>query len=205
MRLKGIFNKIGLYILSLMMLFVFIIILSAKVPFCFGVDCKFAGLNILLKNNTIPLICLFLIGLSFYFYHRFRSLTKVNNADCVRITSCQSENYESLTFLATYIVPFMGFSFDDLQKNIAYFLLVIVIGLIFIKTDKYYANPTLALFGYKLYKVDISYAGSSEVKNLIAISTDNLKVGDQVFYSFFDDYVFIARKKNESRWFKGRN
>jgi len=93
----------------------------------------------------------------------------------------------------------MGFSFDDLQKNIAYFLLVIIIGLIFIKTDKYYANPTLSLFGYKLYKVDISYPGSSEVKNLIAISTDDLKVDDQVFYSFFDNYVFIARKKNESR------
>ncbi len=89
----------------------------------------------------------------------------------------------------------MGFSFDDPQKNIAYFLLIVVIGLIFIKTDKYYANPTLALFGYKLYRVNISHAGSGEVKNVIAISMDVLTVDDQVFYSFFDDYVFIARKK----------
>lgn len=93
----------------------------------------------------------------------------------------------------------MGFSFEDTQKNIAYLLLIIVIGLVFIKTDKYYANPTLALFGYKLYKVDISYPGSCEVKNIIAISTDILKVDDYVFYSFFDDYVFIARKNNEAR------
>ena len=199
MNLKGTFNKMGLYILSLMMLFVFIIILSAKIPVCLGSACEFIGFYALIKTNIIPIICLFFIGLSFYFYHRFRSLTKVNNADSITITACQSENYESLTFLATYIVPFMGFSFDDLQKNIAYLLLVIVIGLIFIKTDKYYANPTLALFGYKLYKVDLSYPGSRDVKNVIAISTDILKVGDEVFYSFFDDYVFIARKKNESR------
>lgn len=102
-----------------------------------------------------------------------------------------------MTFLATYIVPFMGFSFDDTQKNIAYLLLLIVIGLIFIKTDKYYANPTLALFGYKLYKVNIYHPGSGETKNVIAISTDNLKKDDDVYYSFFDDYVFIARKKND--------
>lgn len=89
----------------------------------------------------------------------------------------------------------MGFSFDDIQKNIAYLLLVIIIGLIFIKTDKYYANPTLALFGYKLYRVNVSYTGCVEVKNVIAISTDILAVNDKVFYSFLDDYVFIARKK----------
>ncbi|EPG6371655.1 anti-phage protein KwaA, partial [Klebsiella pneumoniae] len=135
------------------------------------------------------------IFLACYFYKRFRSLIKINNADTVTITSCQSESYESLTFLATYIVPFMGFSFDDIQKNIAYLLLVIIIGLIFIKTDKYYANPTLALFGYKLYRVNVSYTGSVEVKNVIAISTDILAVNDKVFYSFLDDYVFIARKK----------
>ena len=167
MKRKSTFNKMGLYILSLMLLFVFIIILSAKIPFCYGSSCHFIG-----------------------FYQLASS-----NADCVTITACQSESYESLTFLATYIVPFMGFSFDDPQKNIAYFLLIVVIGLIFIKTDKYYANPTLALFGYKLYRVNISHAGSGEVKNVIAISMDVLTVDDQVFYSFFDDYVFIARKK----------
>ncbi|WP_236569447.1 anti-phage protein KwaA [Pantoea dispersa] len=196
MKHKGTFNKIGLYILSLMMLFVFIIVLSAKIPMCWGSGCEFIGFRNLFSTNLVPLTCLFFIGLAYYFFRRFRSIVKINSSDSVRITACQSENYESLTFLATYIVPFMGFSFDDTQKNIAYFLLIIVIGLIFIRTDKYYANPTLALFGYKLYKVDISHTGSGETKNVIAISTDNLKVGDQVFYSFFDDYVFIARKKS---------
>jgi hypothetical protein len=195
MKTKGTFNKVGLYMLSLMLLFVFIIILSAKIPLCYGDSCEFIGFYRLAITNVIPIICFFLIGFSFYFYNRFRSLIRVNNADSVTITSCQSENYESLTFLATYIVPFMGFSFDNIQKNIAYLLLVIVIGLIFIKTDKYYANPTLALFGYKLYRVNISHIGSNEVKNVIAISTDILEVNDQVFYSFLDDYVFIARKK----------
>lgn len=199
MKRKSTFNKMGLYILSLMLLFVFIIILSAKIPFCYGSSCHFIGFYQLASSNIISIICLIFIGIAFYFYRRFKGLTKVNNADCVTITACQSESYESLTFLATYIVPFMGFSFDDPQKNLAYFLLIVVIGLIFIKTDKYYANPTLALFGYKLYRVNISYSGSSEVKNVIAISMDVLTVGDQVFYSFFDDYVFIARKKDESR------
>lgn len=195
MKNKGTFNKMGLYILSLMLLFVFIIILSAKIPMCYGDSCKFIGFYKLAITNLIPIICIFFIGVALYFYNRFRLLTRINNADSVTITSCQSENYESLTFLATYIVPFMGFSFDDIQKNIAYLLLVVVIGLIFIKTDKYYANPTLALFGYKLYRVNISYTGSTEVKNIIAISTDILAVNDQVFYSFLDDYFFIARKK----------
>lgn len=195
MKHKSAFNKMGLYILSLMLLFVFIIILSAKIPICYRSPCKFIGFYQLAISNIIPIICFIFIAIAFYFYRRFKALTKVNNADCVTITACQSENYENLTFLATYIVPFMGFSFDDPQKSLAYFLLIVIIGLIFIKTDKYYANPTLALFGYKLYRVNISHAGSGEIKNVIAISMDVLTVYDQVFYSFFDDYVFIARKK----------
>ncbi|VCY13582.1 hypothetical protein BANRA_01853 [Klebsiella pneumoniae] len=43
MKSKGTFNKIGLYILSLMLLFVFIIILSAKIPMCYGDSCEFIG------------------------------------------------------------------------------------------------------------------------------------------------------------------
>lgn len=37
---RNTYNKVGLYILSLAMLFVFIIILTAKIPFCFTSDCK---------------------------------------------------------------------------------------------------------------------------------------------------------------------
>lgn len=197
MRHKSTYDKVGLYILSLVMLFVFIIILSVKIPFCFGNNCHFIGLKQILIINIIPLVCMIFLIVGYYFYKRLRGITKYNSQDAVRITSCQSENYESLTFLATYIVPFMGFSFDDMQKNLAYLLLIITIGIIFIKTDKYYANPTLALFGYRLYKVNIFHPGSGETKNLIAISTDPLKINDLVYYSFFDDYVFIARKKHD--------
>ncbi|EDT3962692.1 TPA: hypothetical protein G8V85_001278 [Salmonella enterica] len=192
---RNTYNKVGLYILSLAMLFVFIIILTAKIPFCFTSDCSFIGLKKIVLTNIVPIVCFVFFLFSIYFYKRLKNITKYNGQDSVKITSCQSENYESLTFLATYIVPFMGFSFEDMQKNIAYLLLVVVIGIIFIKTDKYYANPTLALFGFKLYRVNILHPGSGETKNLIAISNDVLKVDDNVYYSFFDEFVFIARKK----------
>lgn len=195
MKISEQFNKLGLYMVSLIMLFVFVLILSAKVPLCFGNDCSFIGFKALISSNIIPIICIVLILSGMYFFIRFKNITKFNGLDSVKITECQSESYENLTFLATYIVPFIGFSFDDPQKNAAYFLLIIVIGLIFIRTDKYYANPTLALFGYKLYKVSISHASNGETKNLIAITTDKLAVGDYVYYSFFDELFFIARKK----------
>ncbi|EOW2727960.1 anti-phage protein KwaA [Enterobacter roggenkampii] len=202
MKISEQFNKLGLYMVSLIMLFVFVLILSAKVPFCFGSGCSFIGFKTLISSNIVPLICIALILLGVYFFIRFKNITKYNGLDSVKITECQSESYENLTFLATYIVPFIGFSFDDPQKNLAYFLLIIVIGLIFIKTDKYYANPTRALFGYKLYKVSITHASNGETKNLIAITTDNLVVGDYVYYSFFDELFFIARKNNELSGFK---
>ncbi|MCK7335560.1 hypothetical protein L8O29_12245 [Enterobacter kobei] len=197
MKKRNNFNKIGLYIVSLTMLFAFVLILSARLPMCYGERCEFIGFTKLISTNIVPLICIFLMLLSLLFYCRFKNITKYNTNDTMEIIECKSENYENLTFLATYIIPFIGFTFEDTQKNLAYFLLLIVIGLIFIRTDKYYANPTLALFGYKLYKVKIKHPASGIMENLIGITMDDLAVGDNVYYSFFDDRFFIARKKNE--------
>ncbi|WP_308413060.1 anti-phage protein KwaA, partial [Vibrio parahaemolyticus] len=78
---------------------------------------------------------------------RFEYELKGGSQDSLRVEQSKSESYEHLTFLATYIIPFLGFSFDEPRKLAAYVLLLVVIGFIFVRTDKYYANPTLALLG----------------------------------------------------------
>lgn len=201
MDLSNTWDKVGLYILSLLVLFVFIIFLTLDVPYCFGENCEFVSgsalLSIVVKNFASVLS---LIGLltGAYFYFRFENEIGGGSLDVMQVEMSNSESYEHLVFLATYILPFIGFTFDEPRKTLAYFLLLAIIGLIFIRTDKYYANPTLALLGYKLFKVDVSCRGTL-YKNMIIISKNDIEDSDQVNFKFLSNNVCFARKIDDSR------
>ena len=196
MNLSRTIDKVGLYVLSLVLLFVFIIILTINVPYCFGSDCRFVGMEAMPKiafDNIATLVAVLGIIIGGLFYHRFEYELKGGSQDSMRIEQSKSESYEHLTFLATYIIPFLGFSFDEPRKLMAYILLLIVIGFIFVRTDKYYANPTLALLGYKLFKADIECRGV-RYHNIVLIGKDSVEANDNVNYKFLSDSVCFVRK-----------
>lgn len=196
MDLSNTIDKIGLYILSLLVLFVFIIFLTLDVPYCFGNGCEILGFSALVdaaKKNFSSILSLLGLLAGLFFYFRFENEVKGGSLDVMKIDKSSSESYEHLVFLATYILPFIGFTFDEPRKTIAYFLLLAVIGLIFIKTDKYYANPTLALLGYKLFKTEVSCRGV-QYKNMVIISKSEISEGDQVNFKFLSNSVCFARK-----------
>ena len=196
MDLSNTLDKIGLYVLSLLVLFVFIIFLTVDVPLCLGERCDFVGFSALADitwKNFSSILSLFGLVAGVYFYFRFENEVKGSSLDVMTIEKSSSESYEHLVFLATYILTFIGFTFDEPRKTIAYFLLLAVIGLIFIKTDKYYANPTLALLGYKLFKAEVRCRGT-QYKNMVIISKSELSEGDQVNFKFLSNSVCFARK-----------
>lgn len=146
-------RKIGLYFLSLWLLFFLIIIITADIPFYWSSDWEFVGLNYLLLNNIVPMICVIalLIGaLSYYdFNHRITGTPELS----FEITEIENIDYEHLTFLTTYIVPLVCFNFDSIRYEIVLVIVLVVIGMIYIRTDLFYANPTLAILRFRIYKV----------------------------------------------------
>lgn len=138
--------------------------------------------------NTIPVVSMMLMGMGFWFYFRLEYVLKGTTGLPKKIKKIDDQNYEHLTFLTTYIVPFLRFKFEG-NDLIVSILLLVIIGLIFIKTNLFYKNPTLALLGYKLYKVDTD--GSS---GLIFISREYLKVGDSVHHILLGDNIYFVKK-----------
>jgi hypothetical protein len=61
--------------------------------------------------------------------------------------------------------------------------------MIFVKTNLFYKNPTLALLGYRLYKVD-----SEGTTNLIFISREHLNKGDTVLNIHLSDNIYFVKK-----------
>ncbi len=200
-----IIDKVKLYILSLTILFVIVFIMSMKLPqynfdLCLTSECgivewgKLLGRNILItyKENWLPVLMYLCFLVSIWIMYDFEYMLEGGGENTIRVCNVKTEDYEHLTFLATYIIPFFGFNFDDPRRLVVYLILLIVIGIIFIRTDKYFSNPTLALFGFKLFKADLSDQNGL-YESVTIISQDVIEPNQVIKYKLISSNVFYAK------------
>ncbi|WP_222167067.1 anti-phage protein KwaA [Edaphocola aurantiacus] len=191
-------RKIGLFFLSLWLLFVLIIIITAKIPICFSKDCSFVGFSTLLKTNTIPAICLLALIIGCISYSDFAFKMKGTPELSFKIIAIENIDYEHLTFLTTYIIPLVCFQFENIRYVIVFFILLLAIGSIYIRTDIFYANPTLAILQFKIYKVDGEFRNGENRQNKIIISRNKLTENDRVKYFKLDERIYYAYKVKQN-------
>lgn len=189
-------EKIELFIVSLWLLFLLIIVITIDIPICFGKNCRFIGFGPLVENNLISVSSLLLLVLGLIFLGRFKYKLGGSSNIPVTISNVENVNYEHLTFLTTYIIPLICFDLSQTRYLIVMAVLLVIIGMIYVKTNLFYANPSLALLGYHIYKVDGDFKGKDK-SGLILISRDRLNTSDKVHYMRLDQKIFYARKSDE--------
>jgi hypothetical protein len=72
-------------------------------------------------------------------------------------------------------------------------LLLIVMGIIYIKTDLFYANPSLALLGYHIYQADGSFKNGDR-HGVVLICRGRLSRGEKVEYIRLDERIYYVKK-----------
>lgn len=185
-------RKIDLYILSLGLLFVFILIMTTKFPE--GViDFKhvsswlrFCGCNIF---PTIIFACL---CYAIFAYFRFDFDLKGATDLPFEVTKVEGINYEHLTFLATYVIPLISFEFSSTRQLAVFVLLLLVMCVIYIKTDLFYANPSLALLGFQIYRANGSFKTGVR-ENIILISKCKIVENQKLSYIKLDDRIYYVK------------
>lgn len=183
--------KVGMYLLSLWLLFVLVFVnkVNADVSFC--LDCSFlpwSAIGKLALQNSLPIVCVVMLAVSTIFYVFFVRIISGAKDGPVKIDELEDKNAEHLVFLATYIIPLVGFGLDSPRQMINLGITLLLLGAIYVKTDLFYANPTLSLLGFKIFNV------KAQGKAAILISREEIEVGDSVNILRLDKKIFFARK-----------
>ncbi len=178
--------KVIFYLISLWLLF----ILASINTINLFENGKFIGKENIIKNNIFTIIL-------FIFSIVSLGLTKIVNFNrkgvmnpSYKISAIKNENYEVMTFLATYIIPLACINLIEVKSFVVFIILVVVLGIIVTKMNLYMANPTLALLGYKLYSIEVI----NDNDNYIVISKDDLQVGDDIEWKILDNKRWYVRK-----------
>lgn len=188
------YRKIGLFFLSLWLFFILTIVITVNIPLCFSKSCEFIGFGYLFSENIIPLICLFCLIIGLYSFFDFSKKLKGATQIPFKITKIEGIDYEHLTFLTTYIVPLVCFNFVDNRYQIVLVILLVVIGIIYVRTDLFYANPTLALLNYRIYKINGEFKDGVR-ENIVLISRSKLENNQRCDYIKLDNRIYYAKPK----------
>lgn len=189
--------KIQLYILSLWLLFFLLFVNKIEFPIYFGDNFHYIGTWQLLKTNWIPALCIVGMIYGCYSYWRFKyRVIDSSKQGPWQIEEIENISFENLGFLATYIIPLLCFDLDfhlDEGRNaIMLFLVLLVIGAVYIKANLYYTNPSLALMDFRVYRITYKYQGGSN--KAIVLSRTKLVVSDKIFARHIDENVYFTQK-----------
>jgi hypothetical protein len=183
-------QKIELYIVSLWFLFVLLLANNVDVPLCFENNCTFIGFKNLIGMNIIAITSIGFIILGTIFYLRFNyKIEKAAPTLPKTVSKIQDLYFENLTFLITYIIPFVGFNLNVNRNRLTLVLMLVLIGWFYVKANMFYTNPSLAVLGYQIYRVD-----TAENSNMIVIVKGRIHKDDSIYSRKIDENIYFATR-----------
>lgn len=106
-------------------------------------------------NNIIPISLLLISFLLIIYFKVYSRLTlKPKGNPLFTIKSIKPQHKEYITYLGTYILPFVALETKTVFDMAAVTFMFLTIGFIFSKTTLIYTNPTLAFFGYDILEIE---------------------------------------------------
>jgi hypothetical protein len=118
--------------------------------------------------------------------------SKVNLTDQkLEVATTQIRDGDVLAYVATYIVPFAAMNASSARDRWAIVLFVVLIALLYVRSQLFYVNPLLALVGYRLFQVVTEHDAS-----VVLISRQNfVRSHTTISARRLSDYVYWEVKK----------
>ena len=169
------FQKIRMYFSSLWLLFVFLFIRDidfnylqlGNINFSQFLQYNFWG------DNLILYVWLSLALLSIFNICLLRREWSGSLEMQMQISDVSSKNSDYVAFVSTCILPLLALDSSELNHLLLMVAIVIALGVVFIKNDMYYANPTLAIFGYRLYEATLTFEDDEYTGNSYDTDADD--------------------------------
>lgn len=154
-------NKIILYLASYVPLYLILILKNALLKFeNRGWNFK----NIIFFNSlddfVIVILAFFTMVSIGYIIYQTNELKKYqkNTYKILKVNNFSSDSI--LNYISIYILTFIEFDLNSLSNIVTFVFIIALLGVISIRYDDLYINPTLLLWNYKVYNLTIEKNGN---------------------------------------------
>ena len=186
--MKSIWFRIQYYLLSLWALFVIEVVLTLDVSI---LKESYSFKNIILANR-ITIVFLVLILIDFFLWIRLRRKMKRSPKNPIKIAKIEERNSDYLVFISTIVMPLIAIEIGDFRSIIVFSILIIVIFIALLRTEQMFANPTLAVLGFRFYEIE--HASEKYPSPVSLITKEEIQVDDFIDLVKIDSRLISGRK-----------
>lgn len=143
----------------------------------------------------VEIIVFALIGCSVFILIKRNIKTATYKIILKTVKNRSAEYY--LAYYSLFVLALIEFSLTDLIDLAVLTMLLIVLGIVYIKNDLYFINPTINIFQSYIYEVE--YDDNKTVLTKLIISPDKLYEGAEIDVDISEFEFTFLRRKNEER------
>lgn len=114
-----------------------------------------------------------------------------SSGDIVTVIDIENKNNESITYLFTYVIPFVFQDLSDISNIIAVSTLLIVTYFIYINSTLILVNPTISM-KYALYQIEYMENTNKTRKGMILTENHSLEEGEIIIIKNIGYKLFYA-------------
>ena len=108
-----------------------------------------------------------------------------------KITGMQRRDADVMSYVASYLIPFVAFPFGSWQQTVALLLFIGVLGIVYVNSNMIQVNPMLNLFGYHLYEITVE---KSQVPHSF-ITHNRVALGSVIHVIDIGDGIFLEKRE----------
>jgi hypothetical protein len=107
-----------------------------------------------------------------------------------KVTGVQRRDADVMSYIASYLIPFVALPFSGWQQGIALLLFFLVLGIVYVNSNMIHVNPMLNLVGYHLYEITVE---NSQVPHAL-ITRHRVAPGETLHLIDIGDGIFLEKK-----------
>jgi hypothetical protein len=105
------------------------------------------------------------------------------------VTSVKSRDGDVMSYIVTYLLPFLAIKLSDKMDVASLGLLLLVVGILYVNSNLIHTNPILSMMGYHLFEIE-----DAEKKTTTLICKRSyVKIGSEINVVSVGDYVLLEK------------
>lgn len=107
-----------------------------------------------------------------------------------KITEVEKRDENVVSYIASYLIPFVTFPLDKPEQLAALLVFVGVLLILYVNSNMIYINPMFNLLGYHLYEITIE----SDLMSHYLIARRGIKPNKMLYFVEISDNVYLEKK-----------
>ena len=167
--MKNLFVKILMYVSSFIPLY-FLIVIKELIDII-NDNLSFNITNSVMIGFNFLLIFLGALGVRGAFFDK-----KIQKVSVKEFKNVTRENF--LPYFPLFVLFALAFELEYISMAVVYVLILVMVGIVYIKNELFYINPFLNIIGFDIYEVIVTRDGEKEKRFLYS----NKRLSSRVYY-----------------------